>query len=87
MKKIKLNLDDLQVQSFATTEEKTMKGLSDTGNTTSNGCSLEDYWTQYCGTSDTCDASCYSGMGVGCNSVDCSLNTAFYCYGSGVYTC
>jgi hypothetical protein len=86
MNKIKLNLDDLKVQSFATTDGRAITALScpPTGNSTSNDCPPEQYWTQYCGTSDTCDAYCNSGIGTGCSdtNLNCSADPNFYCYGT-----
>lgn len=78
MKKLSLNLDELQVDSFATAQGQTRRGTVQ-GNSGSLGCT--EYFSCLAA---TCDASCYNTCGESHHRTCGSVTT---CAGDSINLC
>jgi hypothetical protein len=83
MNKLKLRLDDLQVDTFQTTSVSKQKGtvLGEQQCTCYTACGQNT-----CPGCPTCDASCNGTCGASCNGT-CGATCDASCYGSCDYTC
>ena len=79
MQKLKLRLDDLQVDTFQTTPVEKQKGT-----VFGEQCTCRTQCT--CPGCYTCDASCNGTCGASCNGT-CGATCDASCYGSCDYTC
>ncbi len=90
MKKLKLNLDDLKVESFNTSTSEPIKGTVKGNWTYTNSCGEESDGIVICDTEqatcwNTCDATCFTNCATDCATCNGSCAADPSCQGPSCY--